>query len=193
MRKFLFRVICLVVLTHSVNPSYGQDVEDEYMIELARELFFGIPIKSNLSNSLSLLKQSNRVGNIAVTDNSVMATFISHPFLNIDSYKGNDGSGLVSLELLFQNDQIFERRIIVNNQTDLKAFNTLYNLLQSVSFHTEKSPLSSNFHRESTLFYAKDGRNLAHIELFYNSTVLDQENAAETIDVVLAIYDNTLY
>jgi len=174
-------------------------VEDEYMIELAKELFLGLPIKSNLTTSLSLLNESNKVNNITVVDENVKAVFISHPLLNINSIKGEDGSGSVTLELLFKNDQLFERRIIVDKQSDLKAFNTLYNLLKSVSFHieTERPVVDSMHYRENILFSAKDGRNLAHIELSYNPALFNPRketvDTAKTINVVLAIYDNTLY
>lgn len=195
----MFRIICLLVFTLSVNPSFAQDVEDEYMIELAEELFLGLPIKSNLGTSLSLLNESNKIDNVTVVDENVEATFISHPILNIKAIKGEDNSGSVNLELLFRNDQIFERRIIVNKQSDLKAFHTLYKLLKAASFHieTEKPVIDSNLHRENTLFSAKDGRNLAHIELSYNPTLFDPErdltDEAKTIAIVFAIYDNTLY
>lgn len=195
----MFRVICLLVLTLSINPSFGQDVEDEYMIELAKELFLGLPIKSNLSSSLSLLTESNKVDNVTALNENVKAAFISHPILDIKSIKGEDGSGSVNLELLFNNNQIFERRIIVNKQSDLKAFDTLYNLLKAVSFHieTERPITDSTSHRENTLFMAKDGRNLAHIELSYNPTLFNPEkdmvDTARTVHIVLAIYDNTLY
>ncbi|TCK85140.1 hypothetical protein [Albibacterium bauzanense] len=195
----MIRFICLLVFALSINPSFGQDVEDEYMIELAKELFLGLPIKSDLPSSLSLLKESNKVDKVTVLDENIKATFISHPILNINSIKGDDRSGSADIELLFYNNQIFERRIIVNNQCDLTAFNTLYNLLKAVSFHieAEKPVTDSTSYRRNTLFTAKDGRNLAHIELSYNPALFNPErdltDKAKTIAIVFAIYDNTLY
>lgn len=195
----MIRFICLLVFALSINPSFGQDVEDEYMIELAKELFLGLPIKSDLSSSLSLLKESNKVDKVTIVDKNIKATFISHPILNIKSIKGEDSTGSADIELLFNKDELFERRIIVIKQSDLTAFNTLYNLLKAVSFHieTEKPVINSTCYRENTLFSAKDGRNLAHIELSYNPTLFDPErdlvDEAKTIAVVFAIYDNTLY
>jgi hypothetical protein len=195
----LLRIVCLLIFTTLCIPSFGQDVEDEYMIELAKDLYLGIPIKSTLTNSLSLLNESNNVNNVIASDDTINATFNSHPFLNINSLKGDDNLGSVNLQLLFKHDELFERRIIVNKQPDLKAFNNLYNLLKEVSFYIEKEKpiIGSTFYRENTLFTSIDGRALAHLELSYNQNLFNPEEDTfdihKTVCIVLAIYDNTLY
>lgn len=196
----MLRFICLLFFTFSISPSFSQDVEDEYMIELAKDLFLGLPIQSNFSNSLSLLNESDQVSHVTLTGDGLKAVLINHPILDIPPLQEKDGIGEVCLEILFKNDRIFERRILVKDQSNLKAFNTLYNLLKTASFHTEieRSVVDSSYYHQNTLFFtALDGRNLAHIELSYNPKFFDSEkdliDPKRTIGVVLAIYDDTLY
>ena len=194
----MVRVICILVFVCLANPSFGQDVEDEYMIELAKELFFGLPIKSDLATSLSFLNGYDQIESVSVDADTVKATLKSHPVLNIHSIKGEDASGSLGLELLFRNNQLFERRIVADHQADLKTFRVLYNLLKNITFHieTKKIVTESGYHREDILFSAKDGRHLAHLELSYNPAFnpeSDISDPAKTIHIALAIYDNTLY
>jgi hypothetical protein len=188
-----FKIISLLLfLFIFFNISHSQKNQD--IIEVAEELFLGVPMKATQVKAMSILSNSGKVKNMGMILNNVSGKFISHPLIDVDKLKATNSWGSMNFVLFIENNRIASRRILVSNQTNFYAYNIILSIMNNIKTFSKTETEKELFGNMETIsFFTKEKKHFASIVLHYKASSINGEPFDEQfqdISFTLTFFDN---